>query len=183
MQRNIIITAILCIFIITFSIIENFVYENKPDKIYDLEGEQKIVNEKYITAQILSQRLDNVYQVFQSNLADISKQSENTTMVFLDELTDILNQLDIKTISMKPIQSNKRKNYTLDPYRLEIECSYEKYGKFIAELERNDRLIFINEFSLNNSYDRIANKNKEKKLNNQMIRMEIATITLKKQRS
>ena len=68
MQRNIILVTIIFIFSISIWLGETFLFSHKPDKIYDLEGEQKVVNEKFITAQILSQSLDRVYQVFKQNL-------------------------------------------------------------------------------------------------------------------
>ena len=40
---------------------------NKTENIIVLEGLQKTANERYITAQILSQSLDNVYRLFEIN--------------------------------------------------------------------------------------------------------------------
>ena len=57
-------------------------------------------------------------------------------MPFLDDLTDIIHKLNIKDpINMRPLSSDRRKTYTVSSYYLEIECSYEKLGKFIAELK------------------------------------------------
>ena len=51
------------------SFLYSYLYDKKYDLILDLQQEQKIANEKFITAQILSEKLNNVYQLFESNLA------------------------------------------------------------------------------------------------------------------
>jgi Tfp pilus assembly protein PilO len=185
MQRNIILGSITLAFLMLIWIGEAFSFASKPDTIYDLEGEQKKVNEKFITAQILSQSLDRVYQVFKQNLninRKLNKSHEK--MPFLDDLTDIIHKLNIKDpINMRPLSSDRRKTYTVSSYYLEIECSYEKLGKFIAELEKNDRLIEINEFEIVNGYERVTSSNNLEKLPDQLIKLELATISLNKTKS
>ena len=56
-------------FVLSLSLVRTFVFANKPDDVIDLEDLQKTANERYITAQILSQSLDNVYKLFEINLA------------------------------------------------------------------------------------------------------------------
>ena len=61
-------------------------------EIEDLEDIQKTANERYITAQILSQKLDNVYRLFEVNLATTKNDSKNeeANVDFINSLTDIL---------------------------------------------------------------------------------------------
>ena len=181
MQRNIILISISLTFIIFMWIGENFMYADKPDQINDLEYEQEQINEKFITAEILSQSLNRVYQVFKNNLNDrkIINASHNT-MYFLNDLTDILNKLEIKILHIKPMKIEKQKNYIISPYLLEISCSYEKLGKFISELEKDNRLIEIIEFEIQNGFERITNTNTTNKLPDQIISIEMATISLNK---
>ena len=185
MQRNIILVTIIFIFSISIWLGETFLFSQKPDKIYDLEGEQKVVNEKFITAQILSQSLDRVYQVFKQNLnvnRKINKSHEN--MPFIKDLTDILHKLNIKDpLSMRPLSNDRRKNKTISSYYIEIECSYEKLGKFITELEKSDRLIEIIEFEIVNGYERVTNTNQLNRLPDQIVKLELATISLNKMKS
>ena len=185
MQRNIILVSITMFFLISIWLGEMFSLSSKPDVIYDLEGEQKKVNEKFITAQILSQSLDRVYEVFKQNLNTNSKLNKShEKMPFLNDLTDIIHKLNIKDpLSMRPLSNDKRKTYTVSSYYLEIECSYEKLGKFIAELEKNDRLIEINEFEIVNGYERVTSSNNMDKLPDQLIKLELATISLNKTKS
>ena len=77
MRRNIILFSLTILFIITTSILNSLVFGNKPEEIEDLEDIQKSANERYITAQILSQKLDNVYRLFEVNLATMKNDSRN----------------------------------------------------------------------------------------------------------
>ena len=117
MQRNIILISVLLLFITIMWVGETFMYAGKPDQINDLEYKQEEVNERFITAEILSQSLNRVYQVFKNNLNDrkIINTSHNT-MYFLNDLTDILNKLDIKILHIKPLRTEKQKNYIISPY-------------------------------------------------------------------
>ena len=69
MIRNIILISITVVFSLSFTITKTFFFSGNSDKIMDLQHQQKKVNEKYITAQILSQDLKHVYSLFEHNLA------------------------------------------------------------------------------------------------------------------
>ena len=97
-DRNIMLLIATITFLIANSLFYSYLYYGKTDLIADLEEEQKIANEKFITAQILSEKLDNVYNVFEKNLASESNDPRNkeANMLFLKDLTDILEKLEIK---------------------------------------------------------------------------------------
>ena len=102
MRRNLILLSIIMAFYLLFWFGQSALFA-KPDIIYDFEFDKQKVNEKYITAQILSQSLIRVYAMFESNLA-IQKndiRNEDASLPFLKQLTDILNRLEIKTIKLK----------------------------------------------------------------------------------
>ena len=100
MKRNIILFSITVLFIISTGFIRSFLMDGKPDQIIDLEDSQKSANEKYITAQILSQSLDNVYKLFESNLS-FNKNDKDDSNEFMDYLTDVLYSLGINHIETK----------------------------------------------------------------------------------
>ena len=104
-------------------------------------------------------------------------------LYFLDDLTDILNKLEIKILHIKPLKIESKKDYIISPYLLEIDCSYEKLGKFFTELEKNKRLIEIVEFEINNGFERITKLNRTNKLPDQLVTIELATIALNKKKS
>ena len=182
MKRNIILISITLLFIISTGFIRSFLMDGKPDQIIDLEDSQKSANEKYITAQILSQSLDNVYKLFESNLS-FNKNDKDDSNEFMDYLTDVLYSLGINHIETKYPEKNdveKSGSYIFTPYVLEIESDYEQFGQLIAELERSERLIVVNEFNFNNTPENVRRTGSKKTLPDARISMEIATITINK---
>ncbi len=167
-----------------FWFVESNLYKPLPDRISDLEEEQITYNEKLITAQILSEKMDNVYSVFENNMAlkDDNALKEDASIEFLNNLTDILNKLGITVLHIKPGVKEERATYTFIPYELEIECTFEKFGNLITELEKNKRLISIDEFLLNNGLERLALSKTREALMNEVIKMKISTVTLNKSR-
>ena len=69
LYRNIILFAVSLVFMLTISILSNYLYSNKVTEIKVLQKEQTIVNEKFITASILAKKLKKVYTLFETNLA------------------------------------------------------------------------------------------------------------------
>ena len=179
-------TIILFTFsVLIFSAIQignNFYFNEKPDIIMDLEIDQKKANEKFITAQLLSSSLNRVYQIFIQNLTfnNKGKSEKNDSIDFLNYLTDLLNKLEIKILSIKPKSSEKRGKNLYNPYEIDIKSSYEKFGKFITQLEQTTRLIEIEEITLNNGLERIRSTNRGEQLQTQDYTLIISTISLNK---
>ena len=177
-------TIILFTFsVLIFSAIQignNFYFNEKPDIIMDLGIDQEKANEKFITAQLLSSSLNRVYQIFIQNLTfnNKGKSEKNDSIDFLNYLTDLLNKLEIKILSIKPKSSEKRGNNLYNPYEIKIKSSYEKFGKFITKLEKTTRLIEIEEITLNNGLERIRSTNRGEQLQTQDYSLIISTISL-----
>ena len=148
----------------------------------DLETDQKKANEKFITAQLLSSSLNRVYQIFIQNLTfnNKGKSEKNDSIDFLNYLTDLLNKMEIKILSIKPKSSEKRGKNLYNPYEIDIKSSYEKFGKFITQLEQTIRLIEIEEITLNNGLERIRSTNRGEQLQTQDYTLIISTISLNK---
>ena len=179
-------TIILFTFsVLIFSAIQignNFYFNEKPDIIMDLGIDQKKANEKFITAQLLSSSLNRVYQIFIQNLTfnNKGKSEKNDSIDFLNYLTDLLNKLEIKILSIKPKSSEKRGKNLYNPYEIDIKSSYEKFGKFITQLEQTTRLIEIEAITLNNGLERIRSTNRGEQLQTQDYTLIISTISLNK---
>ena len=179
-------TIILFTFsVLIFSAIQignNFYFNEKPDIIMDLGIDQKKANEKFITAQLLSSSLNRVYQIFIQNLTfnNKGKSEKNDSIDFLNYLTDLLNKLEIKILSIKPKSNEKRGKNLYNPYEIDIKSSYEKFGKFITQLEQTTRLIEIEEITLNNGLERIRSTNRGEQLQTQDYTLIISTISLNK---
>ena len=180
MLRTIILSSITILILIIVEIGYNISFKDKPDKVEGLSEEQEKNNEKYITAQLLSSSLDRVYNLFELNLAESrsDKKNESASIDFLDYLTDLMNDLEIKILSIEPKSSIKKRHNIYNPYVIEIKASYEKFGKLILNLEKCRRLIEIGEINLNNGLERIRSSNKEEQLQTQDISLVISTITL-----
>ena len=179
-------TIILFTFsVLIFSAIQignNFYFNEKPDIIMDLGIDQEKANEKFITAQLLSSSLNRVYQIFIQNLTfnNKGKSEKNDSIDFLNYLTNVLNKLEIKILSIKPKSSEKRGKNLYNPYEIDIKSSYEKFGKFITQLEQTTRLIEIEEITLNNGLERIRSTNRGEQLQTQDYTLIISTISLNK---
>jgi len=182
-NRNIILFIISILFIIANSLLYSYLYNDKYDLIIVLEEEQKIANEKFITAQILSEKLDNVYNVFEQNLAADNNDPRNkeANMLFLKDLTDILERLDIKLLQIEPGGKKKKGLLTYIPYLMELKCNYEEVGKLITELEASNRLITIEEIIIKNGIEKIKkNSNNSDEITDIKTLLSINTITLNK---
>ena len=182
-NRNSVLILFAIIFIFSNSMLYSYLYDKKYDLILDLEQKQKAVNEKFITAQILSEKLNSVYQLFESNLAadNNDKKNKEANMIFLKDLTDVLEKLDIKLLQIEPGSKNRKGSTTYIPYSMEIKCDYEQFGKFITELEGNNRLISVEEINIRNGVEKIRGTVDDmSEVNDIITNLSINTITLNK---
>ena len=113
---------------------------------------------------------------------NLLKELLNKTMPFLDNLTDILSALEIKTLYIRPLQVNKQKTYVLSPYQIEIECPYEKFGKLLSKLEKNDRLIVVDEFRFFSNAQKLSKLKDPESVMNHKVYLVISAVTLNKAR-
>ena len=181
-KRNIILFGTMIILSICYWSSAAELIGDKPLQISVLEDEQGELNENLISAQILASKLDRVYTLFQENLA-LSQQdslAEDASLPFLNSLTDILEDLDIQLLGIKPKDRESKGEYYKSPYAITIECSYEEFGKFLAEIERSPRLITLNEYEVKNGVERVKTNVSEEDLIEQVFELNLATITLVK---
>ena len=157
----------------------------KPFEIRVLEEQQQELNENLISAQILASQLDRVFTLFQENLA-LSKSdslADDASLPFLNNLTDMLDELEIKLLGIKPKPRVDKITYFKAPYLITLECTFDQFGKFLSELERSPRLITVDEFEVKNGIERIKANTEEEKLMEQEFVVNLSTITLVKSKS
>ena len=157
----------------------------KPFEIRVLEEEQQELNENLISAQILASQLDRVFTLFQENLA-LSKSdslADEANLPFLNNLTDMLDGLEIKLLGIKPKPRVDKITYFKAPYLITLECTFDQFGKFLSEVERSPRLISVDEFEVKNGIERIKANTEEDKLMEQEFVVNLSTITLVKSKS
>ena len=180
MNRNSLLFILIILLSITFWLSVRFVLGNKPELLSELEKEQIELNEQYISAKILAEKLDQVYTLFSENLALSVADSlaEDSSLPFLKSLTDMMTKNDIIIKQIRPRSREKVGNYYSSPYEMTVKCSFENLGKFLAEMEKSPRLIAINELSIKNGIERIKNRVEENELMKQEIDLHISTLTL-----
>jgi Tfp pilus assembly protein PilO len=184
-KRNIILFGALVLLTISYWASASVLIGEKPFEIRLLEEEQEELNENLISAQILASQLDRVFTLFQENLA-LSKAdslADDANMPFLNSLTDILDDLDIKLLGIKPKPRVDKITYFKAPYIITLECTFEQFGMFLSEIERSPRLITVDEFEVKNGIERVKANTEEEKLLEQEFVVNLSTITLVKSKS
>ena len=184
-KRNIILFGSMILLTLSYWVSSSLLIGEKPFEIRLLEEEQQELNENLISAQILASQLDRVFTLFQENLA-LSKAdslADDASLPFLNNLTDMLEELDIKLLGIKPKPRIDKITYFKAPYIITLECSYDQFGKFLSEIERSPRLITIDEFEVKNGIERIKANTNEDKLIYQEFVVNLSTITLVKSKS
>ena len=184
-KRNIVLFGCLIVLSLSYWLSASFLIGEKPFEIRVLEEEQQELNENLISAQILASQLDRVFTLFQENLA-LSKAdslADDASLPFLNNLTDMLENLDIKLLGIKPKPRIDKITYFKAPYIITLECSYDQFGKFLTEIERSPRLITIDEFEVKNGIERIKANTDEERLLFQEFVVNLSTITLVKSKN
>ena len=184
-KRNIILFGSMILLTLSYWVSASLLIGEKPFEIRVLEEEQQELNENLISAQILASQLDRVFTLFQENLA-LSKAdslADDASLPFLNNLTDMLEELDIKLLGIKPKPRIDKVTYFKAPYIITLECSYDQFGKFLSEIERSPRLITVDEFEVKNGIERIKANTNEDKLIYQEFVVNLSTITLVKSKS
>jgi len=182
LKRNIALIVIGFVYIGINISLHSILFDSKIKSISELEIKQKEVNETYITAQILSKSLDKVYTIFERNLA-LDKSSEinkEASMIFLKDLTDMIEKFDIKLDQIIPARKEKKGSITKIPYHIQFKSDYEKLGQFIVELENNNRIILIDELEINNDVDRSKRSSTRNDILNFNVEMKIYTVAINK---
>ena len=184
-KRNIVLFGCLIVLSLSYWLSASFLIGEKPFEIRVLEEEQQELNENLISAQILASQLNRVFTLFQENLA-LSKAdslADDASLPFLNNLTDMLEDLDIKLLGIKPKPRIDKITYFKAPYIITLECSYDQFGKFLTEIERSPRLITIDEFEVKNGIERIKANTDEERLLFQEFVVNLSTITLVKSKN
>ena len=184
-KRNILLFGALALLTISFWISSTVIIGDKPFDIRVLEEEQSELNENLISAQILASQLDRVFTLFQENLAlsQADSLADDANLPFLSNLTNMLEDLNIELLGIKPKPRINKTTYFKAPYIITLECTFEQFGAFLSEIERSPRLITIDEFEVKNGIERIKANVQEEDLIDQEFVVSISTITLVKSKS
>ena len=133
-RRNILLFGALIFLTLTYWVSASVLIGEKPFRVTVLEEEQTELNENLISAQILASELDRVFTLFQENLAlsQADSLADDANLPFLDNLTDMLADLDIKLMGIKPKPRIDKITYFKAPYIITLECTFEQFGQFLS---------------------------------------------------
>jgi Tfp pilus assembly protein PilO len=181
MKKILMLLLIALVFGGGFWLYYNMIYVKIPVRVAELDRQIQAENEKLISAEILAQELELVSQLIERNLATSAQDSlaEDASMPFLNYVTNLLRQLDIKLISLEPKKRRAQLDHIKTPYALAVECSYEDFGKLVTELEKSERLISVESFIVDNGFRKASTReSKRRDLEDRLFEVEISTLTL-----
>jgi Tfp pilus assembly protein PilO len=182
MKKNLILLLIAVVFGGGFWLYYNTVYLKFPPRISNLERKLRTENEKLISAEILAHEMHLVSELIEKNLATSAQDSlaEDASMPFLNYVTTLLQELNIKLITLEPKKRRSQVDYIKTPYSMAVECSYEKFGQLVTRLEKSERLITVESFTVDNGFRKASamGQEKDRAPEDRMFEMEISTLTL-----
>ncbi|RJP79807.1 MAG: hypothetical protein C4524_04585 [Candidatus Zixiibacteriota bacterium] len=181
MKKNLILLLIALIFGGGFWYYYNMVYQKLPDQIGELNRKIHLENEKLISAEILAQEMRLVAELIERNLATSAQDSlaEDASIPFLNYVTTVLRDLEIKLISLEPKKRRTQVDHIKTPYAMSVECTYEEFGNLVTTLEKSERLITVESFLVDNGLRKSAGYEKETRdPADHVFEMEISTLTL-----
>jgi Tfp pilus assembly protein PilO len=184
MKKNILMFAVLALFGGGIWSYYKFIYEEYPQKLRQLDRTIQLLDEKLISAQIIHQQLDLVANLIEKNLA-LSKSdslAEDASLPFLEYVTGILSELEVKLLKLEPGKKSARLDYVRTPYTLTLESSYENLGKFVNRLEKSERLITVEQFEVDNAVRKSSELSMKSAPDVHEMVLKISTLTLIKQR-
>ena len=131
--------------------------------------------------QIIDKELDGVVGLLNHNLALTSKDSkidENNTD-FRSRLSKILRDLKIESGGISQGGQYEKSGITYMPYTLDIHCTFEDFANLINALEKNERIIIVDEFKFSSNVKNISKKKKDpESIMRHKVQLDISTATL-----
>ena len=181
-KRNAILALLTMLFSVGVWVNNTWMISDKPTYLLDLEDELIELNEQLISAQILASRVEEVYTLFEENLA-LSKQdslADDASLPFMKNLMEMVNLHGITLLNIKPKPRVEKAKYIAAPYEVIMQCTYEQLGKFMSDLEKSPRLVTVDEFNVKNGIERIKSNASEMDLREQIIEIHLSTLTMVK---
>ncbi len=157
-------------------------YPKLPLEVKRLNNRIQAKNEKLISAQILAQELDLVARLIDRNLAISNRDSlaQDASLPFLEYITGLLDKHKIMLITLEPSRHRvTQHDYVKTMYNMTIECNYKRFGKFINDLEKSDRLITVESFEIKNQLGNVEGQKKQRRaVDSHLFELTVSTLTL-----
>lgn len=186
-MKKLIVTFVIALgFGLSFWYYFSFKLPEKPRQLNAKAKQLRELNEKLISAEILSRELDLVSKLIQKNMAASAQDSlaDDAHLVFMNYITDLLRANKIELVKLEPGKKESKPDYVRTPYTVVVNCNYKQLGEFINILEKSERLITVTDFDIDNDVKKVAQRAKGGgDINTRQMQMKISTLTLIKKKS
>ncbi len=153
MKRNIVGYVLLVVFALSMTYLLGSVVIAKPQRIAELDAQLKFEQEKLISAQILASELTSVSNLIEENLAGSTRDglTEEASLAFLNSIIARLNTLGCEITDMKTYARDKAvTDYIRTPYQVSFRGTFDKFGRFLNEMEKDSRLVTVEFLKIDN---------------------------------
>ena len=114
-----------------------------------LEKERIVTSNQLATAKIVSENLNHVRElVFQNMAFPGQKDSLSQETVIFDFLTECVNDLKMKLVSVRPIAPTVNGLVTTNGYDIQLEGDFFSFGEFCSKLENSRRVLALTSFEV-----------------------------------
>ncbi len=121
-------------------------------KFKELETQRIVTSNQLATAKIVSENLNHVKELVFQNM-DFAGQQDSLSpeTVLFDFLTDCVNDLKMKLVSVRPLPPILTGRVTTYGYDLQLEGDFFSFGEFCSKLENSRRVLSLTTFDLSQS--------------------------------
>jgi hypothetical protein len=163
MKQNLILLGVFLVLLLGCHFYYTYTILPQPKELEALNEQIAEKNKQLLAAQILAEQREGVTQLIRNNLIESPDDSlaEKASVPFLRYLTSTMDRLDIRLISLAPLDvigmedpaGLEHRDYLQVPYDVKVLASYEEFGKFLDILEKNPRLIKVSSFAVSNDIE------------------------------
>jgi Tfp pilus assembly protein PilO len=181
MKRNIVGFLLLAIFAFGMLYTYQTLLVGKAGEYRQLEKDLVFQQEKLISAQILSSKLNHVSSLIEENLATSSRDSlaSDASQPFLKLMNDNLNELGCEVVLMETHPRDRVvKGYIRTPYSVEFRGNYQQFGEFLNLMEQSARLVTMEYFKVDNNLTQLNFARTFEDLKVHDFRVKLSTLTL-----
>ncbi len=114
-----------------------------------IESQRILISNRLATAKIVSENLEHVRELVFENIdfGDHKDSVEHETVIF-DFLTNCINDLKLKLISLEPQRPVSFGRITKYGYSIELESDFFSFGELCSTLENSMRLNALEQFQV-----------------------------------
>jgi hypothetical protein len=141
--------AIILVTIISAVAVDRLYLSKFEPHFKNLETERIVTSNKLATAKIVYENLNHVRDlVFKNMDFPDQKDSLSPETIYFNFLTECVNDLKMKIVSVKPVMPIIQGNITTLGYDMELEGDFFKFGELCSKFENSRRIISLESFDV-----------------------------------